>query len=185
MPHPDVPAIRLMARVKVHQTRPASRRLEALGRPVWLLPRARSLRAADRALHCLRSLVRPNDACECVRVLGGCHFRHRLVCARANQLFLQRAQRTVRPAAPSEAFSIAYDVEQFGQTICMGPTSFRVQRYQPSVNASETMATPGNMGGIANFRPVGRHNPVKKSAVLDECAGGGRFLYASRTTAGQ
>jgi hypothetical protein len=41
-------------------------------------------------------------------------------CALANQLFLQRAQRTVRPAAPSEAFSIAYDVEQFGQTICMG-----------------------------------------------------------------
>jgi hypothetical protein len=32
-------------------------------------------------------------------------------CALANQLFLQRAQRTVRPAAPSEAFSIAYDVE--------------------------------------------------------------------------
>lgn len=106
-------------------------------------------------------------------------------CALANQVVLQRAQRTVRPAAPSEASSIAYDVEQFGQTICMGPTSFRVQRYQPSVNGSETMATPGNMGGIANFRPVGRHNPVKKSAVLDECAGGGRFLYASRTTAGQ
>lgn len=46
-------------------------------------------------------------------------------CALANQLFLQRAQRTVRPAAPSEASSIAYDVEQFGQTICMGPTIFR------------------------------------------------------------
>jgi hypothetical protein len=35
----------------------------------------------------LRSLVRPNDACECVRVLGGCHFRHRLVCAREPVVF--------------------------------------------------------------------------------------------------
>jgi len=34
-----------------------------------------------RFIACVR-LVRPNDACECVRVLGGCHFRHRLVCAR-------------------------------------------------------------------------------------------------------
>jgi hypothetical protein len=55
----------------------------------------------------------------------------------------------------------------------MGPTSFRVQRYQPSVNASETMATPGNMGGIANFRPVGRHNPVKKKRSSGRVCGRG------------
>ncbi|MGC2013374.1 MAG: hypothetical protein WA693_20285, partial [Pseudolabrys sp.] len=96
-----------------------------------------------------------------------------------------RSMGNIKDAAQRGLFDRVYDVEQFGQTICMGPTSFRVQRYQPSVNGSETMATPGNMGGIANFRPVGRHNPVKKSAVLNECAGGGRFLYASRTTAGQ
>ncbi|MGB9657711.1 MAG: hypothetical protein WCB75_21210, partial [Pseudolabrys sp.] len=61
---PDVPAIRLMARVKVHQTRPESRRLEALGRPVWLLlVLARFGRQIGRFIACVR-LVRPNDACE-------------------------------------------------------------------------------------------------------------------------
>jgi len=38
----------------------------------------------------------------------------------ANQVVLQRAQRTVRPAAPREPGAIVYDVEQFGQTISIG-----------------------------------------------------------------
>ena len=38
----------------------------------------------------------------------------------ANQVVLQRAQRTVRPAEPREPDSIVYDVEQFGQTISIG-----------------------------------------------------------------
>jgi hypothetical protein len=42
----------------------------------------------------------------------------------ANHIDLQRAQRTVRPAAPKEVGSIAYDVEQFGQTISMGSQAF-------------------------------------------------------------
>ena len=46
----------------------------------------------------------------------------------ANQVVLQRAQRTERPAAPSEAGSIAYDVEQFGQTISMALAVFRVAK---------------------------------------------------------
>jgi hypothetical protein len=62
--------------------------------------------------------------------------------ASANQVVLQRAQRTVRPAEPSEADSIVYEVEQFGQTISMGRGLLEVQTYQPSVNGSETMITP-------------------------------------------
>ena len=46
----------------------------------------------------------------------------------ANQVVLHRAQRTERPAAPSEAGSIAYDVEQFGQTISMVLAVFRVAK---------------------------------------------------------
>ncbi len=40
--------------------------------------------------------------------------------AAANHVVLQRAQRTVRPAEPTEAGSIRYEVAQFGQTINMG-----------------------------------------------------------------
>ena len=44
-------------------------------------------------------------------------------------------------------------LSQFRADDMHGADKFSVQRYQPSVNGSETMATPGNMGGIANFRP--------------------------------
>ena len=82
-------------------------------------------------------------------------------CAHARP-WLQRAQRTVRPAAPSEALDRGGRLEQFGQTICMGPTIFGCKVDQPSVNGSEPWQPPQTWQGIANFRPVGRHNPGKK-----------------------
>ena len=44
--------------------------------------------------------------------------------ASANHVLLHRAQRTVRPAEPSEPGSIVYEVEQLGQTISMGSMMF-------------------------------------------------------------
>lgn len=78
--------------------------------------------------------------------------------ASANHVVLQRAQRTVRPPGPREAGSLMYETARTGNQHGIDGV-LGIQTYQPSVNGSETMATPDPWDELVESGPAAMAAP--------------------------